>query len=260
MNTDMNNFFSPIFSIAAATVLVSTSMAASVPAALAGYDFVTGDQAKIGYAVTPGFTEKYAELQKGVGEKINAMDEAKRVEFAKNYNPDMLIPYNAEIWSDKKAYDEYKKEWQSTVMQGQAQVALSLQEAGDGQWNFFAVTKNPTNGQTVPLGISGLKYDAAKNTWSSSYGEMSPKEFKVTDDFIFKAQTGTEWKLEKEDIFAKTSQVLRITKTTDGKLVYVFYALAEQSKTTGAILSRQGYTLCFPVQQAQMNLGKPGSR
>lgn len=250
----------PIFSIVATAALISTSMASTVPAALAGYDFATGDQAKIGFAVAPAFTEKYAELQKGVSEKINAMDEAKRVEFIKNYNPDTLIPYNPDIWADKKAYDEYKQEWQNTTMQGQAQVALSLQENADGKWNFYAITRNPANGQTLPLGISGLKYDPAKNTWTSSYGELTPQEFKVTDDFIFKAQTGTEWKLEKEDSFAKTSQVLRITKTTDGKLVYVFYAMAEQSKTTGALLNRQGYTLCFPVQQAQMDLGKPGSR
>jgi hypothetical protein len=146
-----------------------------------------------------------------------------------------------------------------TQMQGQAQVAISLRTAGEGTWRFFAVTAD-ASGRELPVTISALTYNPINNTWSSAHGELTPTEFKATDDFIFKAQSGTEWKLEKQDSFVKTVQSLRITKSTDGKSVFVAFASVERDRTTNQTLSQQGYTLLFPVQQAQMNIGKPGSK
>lgn len=252
--------FQSIFTYGTVAALVAVSQAAEIPAALASYDFPTGNQAKLGYAVVPAFTEKFATMQKSVIEKLNAISDEKRKAFMEKYDPATLIAYDAELWASQEEYAEYKKEWQNTPLQGQAQVAVSLRESGDGNWCFFTVANNPTNGQQTPITISALEYNPEKNVWLSSHGELTATEFKATEDFIFKAQTGTEWKLVKEDSFAKTTQMLRVAKTTDGKAVYLYYAFAEQSKTTGAVLAQQGYTLIFPVQQAQMNIGNPGSR
>ncbi len=248
-----------IISLLSVPALMATAQAADVPAALAGYDFPTGNQAKLGYAINPAFTKEFIAMQTKVVEKLQTLSSEKIQAFMEKYDPAMLIPYDPELWESNDAYNEYKKEWNKTQMQGQAQVAISLRTAGEGTWRFFAVTAD-ASGRELPVTISALTYNPINNTWSSAHGELTPSEFKATDDFIFKAQSGTEWKLEKQDSFVKTVQSLRITKSTDGKSVFVAFASVERDRTTNQTLSQQGYTLLFPVQQAQMNIGKPGSK
>lgn len=251
--------FHSIISLLAAPVLMTVAEAADAPGALSGYDFATGDQAKVGYAITPSYTEKFQELQKAIVDKVNAMDEATRNEFLKTFDASVLIPYREDIWADKAAYAEYKKEWGKTGITGVAQVALSIQEAGSGTFRFYAIT-NVNNSQQAPVTISSLTYDPVKNTWTSAHGELTAKEFKATDDYVYKAQIGTEWNLEKEDSFAKTTQMIRVSKTTDNKAAFVSYHFVEMSKITGAVLSNQSYTLLFPIKQAKLDIGTPGTR
>jgi hypothetical protein len=54
--------------------------------------------------------------------------------------------------------------------------------------------------------------------------------------------------------------MLRVSKTTDGKAVYVVYAFSEVSVTSGVALNQGGYTLIFPVKKAKLDVGAPGSR
>jgi hypothetical protein len=74
------------------------------------------------------------------------------------------------------------------------------------------------------------------------------------------AQTGTEWKLTKEDSLSKLSETVRFSRTTDGKAVYVSYAFDERSTITNNVLAQGSYMLLFPIQTNQVNLGTPGSR
>lgn len=259
MQSDMNTKYT-LFSLFSASAFCITAQAADAPGALAGYDLPTGDQAKIGFAIAPAFSEKFQELQKEVIGKINSWDEEKRVAYAKDLNLDYVLPYHEELWADQAAYAEYKKEWSNIGMQAAAEVALSVQDAGNGLYRFYAITNVSNTGQKAPVSISGLNYDPAKNVWTSSHGELTAKEFKTTDDYIFKAQTGTEWKLEKEDSFAKTVQMLRISKTTDNKATFLTYQCIEVSKITGSVLSNQSYTLLFPIKQAKLDIGAPGTR
>lgn len=253
--------FLSIISLLTAPVIVSTVQAAeTAPAALSGYDFTVGTQFKLGYAVSPGFTPEFADMQKALIEKLNKLDEAKIKAFVESYNPTMLIPYSADLWDSVEAYDKYKAEWKKATLQAQAQVALSLQKAGEKTWRFNAVAIDPNTRREAPVTLSALTYNPDSNTWTSAHGELKPTEYKVTDDCVFGAQIGTEWKLEKQDSFAKTTQILRVSKTTDGKAVFVVYALSEVSVTTGRPLNQGGYTLVFPIQQAKLDIGTPGSR
>lgn len=252
--------FLSIISLLAAPVMVQTINAAEVPAQLSGYDFPVGDQLKLGFAVTPGFTSEFGEMQRALIEKINALGEEKIKAFVESYDPTVLIAYRADLWDSVEAYEKYKAEWKKATLQAQAQVAISLQPSGSSNWRFYAVAIDPNTNRQAPVTLSALTYNPSTNTWASAHGELKPSEYKVSEDSVFGAQTGTEWKLEKQDSFAKTTQMLRVSKTTDGKAVYVVYAFSEVSLTTGTPLNQGGYTLIFPVKKAKLDIGAPGSR
>lgn len=252
--------FLSIISLLAAPVMVHTVNAAETPAALSGYDFPVGDQLKLGFAVAPGFSPEFGEMQRALIEKINALGEEKIKAFVESYDPTILIQYSPDLWDSVEAYEKYKAEWKKATLQAQAQVAISLQQSGDSNWRFYAVAIDPNTNRQAPVTLSALTYNPSTNTWVSAHGELKPSEYKVTEDCVFGAQIGTEWKLEKQDSFAKTTQMLRVSKTTDGKAVYVVYAFSEVSVTSGVALNQGGYTLIFPVKKAKLDIGAPGSR
>ena len=80
------------------------------------------------------------------------------------------------------------------------------------------------------------------------------------EDYDFGAQTGTEWSMEKEDSLSKLKESLLITKTTDGKAVYVAYAMNEVSAISGTVIANHGYILFFPIQTERANATRPGRR
>ena len=102
---------------------------------------------------------------------------------------------------------------------------------------------------------------AKKNIWISNNGELTAKEYSATEDHVFGAQTGHEWKLEKEDSLSKMTEVIRVTKRTDSKAIFITYSFAEVSAITpNLVLAQGGYAVMIPTRTAQVNMGAPGSR
>ncbi len=53
---------------------------------------------------------------------------------------------------------------------------------------------------------------------------------------------------------------MRVTKTTDGEAVYVFYSFSEVSAVSGAAIAQGGYILRFPIVTKKAGLSKPGQK
>lgn len=241
-------------SIPVVAAIIATAQAANVPAALADFHLPTGDTQGTCLPVIPKHTEEFAKMQAEITAKLQKLGEVKIREFMQKYNPDMLLAYDAELWDSTAAYDAYKKEWGKCQLQAQSNIQslISLKPDSDGTWKLLAMVVNTQNRQGQILSLSSLKYDPQTNTWKSGFGDLTPTEFKVTDDYVFKAQIGTEWKLEKQDSFSKTNQMLRIAKTTDGNSVFISFISVERSIISGQVLSQEGYTLYFPIPKPQI--------
>lgn len=258
MHTDMKAF-STILAMLAAPAMLNIAVCAESPGALEGY-LPSDGTLKQGAAVRPVFTKEFAELQRSFATKVATLDEEKRKAFLEGLDPNSVPDYNADIWPDKAEYDKFVAEWKKSVIQPVTEVAVGLQSAGQGVWKILSATVDARTRRTVPLTISALKYDATKNIWISNNGELAAKDYSATDANIYGAQTGKEWSLSKEDALSRTRETVRITKTTDGKFVYVSYAFAEQSTITGASIAQGAYVLRFPIVTPAANMGTPGRR
>ena len=255
--------FTSLLSILAVPALVLTAQAAEVPQTLADFNLPTGDTQGVCFVVSPAMTKEFGSMQAAALQKLQTLDEEKIKEFVKNYNPDVLMPYMAEMWDSAEAYEAYKKQWNERKMQTQQELQglISLKEATDGKWQIMSLLINRNTNNGSPLSLSNLKYDASKNSWSSSYGELTPSEFKATDDYVYHAQSGTDWKLEKKDTFNQINQMLRIAKSSDGNLVFISYVSTERSLISWQVLSQQAYTLLYPIPKPSVGGGStPGSR
>ncbi len=251
--------FSPIFAMLAAPVMLNIAVCAESPGVLDGYLPADGTL-KQGAAVRPVFTKEFAELQRSFTTKLLALPEEKRNAFLEGLDPNAVPDYNAEVWPDKAEYDKFVAEWKKSVIQPVTQVALGLQSEGKGMWKVLSFTVDARTRRTVPLTISALKYDASKNVWVSNNGELAAKDYKATDANIYGAQTGTEWSLAKDDSLSRIREAVRVTKTTDGKAVYVSYTFSEQSAISGASIAQGAYVLQFPIVTPSANMGAPGRR
>ncbi len=254
--------FTSLLSILAVPALVMTTQAAEVPQALANFNLPTGDAQGVCFLVSPAMTKEFGSMQTAALQKLQTLDEEKIKEFVKNYNPDMLMPYMAEMWESAEAYEAYKQQWNERKMQTQQELQglITLKETTDSKWQILSLVVNRNNNNGSPLSLSNLKYDAAKNTWSSAYGELTPSEFKATDDYVYHAQSGTDWKLEKKDTFNQINQMLRISKSADGNLVFISFVSTERSLISGQVLSQQAYTLLYPIPKPSVSGSTPGSR
>ena len=96
--------------------------------------------------------------------------------------------------------------------------------------------------------------------WVSNNGELEATPFQATEDHVLGAQTGTEWKLSKEDSLSRLNESVRFSRTSDGKAVYVIYAFNERSAISNSVIAQGSYLLMFPVKPTQVNMGAPGSR
>ena len=54
--------------------------------------------------------------------------------------------------------------------------------------------------------------------------------------------------------------MLRLTKTTDGKAVYLTYNLTELSALRGTVIANHGYTIIFPITTASARATRPGQK
>lgn len=252
--------FLPLIALLASPVLLtSTCYAEETPGALAGLLPADGSL-KPGAAVRPVWTPEFAKMQQELTVKLQALSPEKQKAFMETFDPMMLIAYNKDLWSNKADYDKYKEEWKKVVIQPVTEVAIGLKNAGGNVWRVLSATVDAQSRKTVPLTISALSYDSSRNVWISNNGELTASEFKATDDYVYGAQTGTEWKLEKEDSLSRLSELVRVTKTTDGKFIYVAYNFSERSTVSNAAIAQGSYILRFAAGNARVNMGTPGSR
>lgn len=239
--------------------MLNVAVCAESPGALDGY-LPTDGTLKQGAAVRPVFTKEFAELQRTFAAKVAALPAEKQQAFLEGLDPNSVPDYNADIWPNKADYDKFVAEWKKSVIQPVTEVAVGMQSSGQGVWRILSATVDARTRRTVPLTISALKYDAKKNAWISNNGELTAKEYTATDANIYGAQTGTEWTLAKDDSLSRVREAVRVTKTTDGKFVYVSYAFTEQSAISGASIAQGAYVLRFPIVTPAANMGTPGRK
>jgi hypothetical protein len=69
-----------------------------------------------------------------------------------------------------------------------------------------------------------------------------------------------EWKMEKKDSLSTLNEMIRLTKATDGKAVFLYYSLIEKSAISGSVIANHGYTIIFPITSASANTTRPGQK
>lgn len=248
--------------LAAPAMLCSTAVAApaatGTPEALKGMLPCNGTVAQ-GAVVRVVRDEEFVKLHQAALERFAKLSEEQKKAIAEKSDAATLMDYNADIWPDKAEYDAYAAAWKKSQLQAVTEVALGLAPAGDGKFRVLSATRMADN-NTMPITMGSLTYDSKKNVWISNNGEMPAEAFSAGENFDFGAQTGTQWELTKEDSLSKLHELVRITKTTDGKMVFVLYNLTEQSTISGAVIANHGYMLAFPITTAAAATGKPGQK
>ena len=254
--------FTSLLAILAAPALVMTTQAAEVPQALADFQLPTNGAQGVCFLISPALTKDFEALHAKALQKLQTLDQEKIKGFVESYNPDNLMPYMAEMWDSAEEYESYKKAWGERQMQTRQDIqgVISLKDTEDGKWQLLSLLVNRANNNGTPLPFSNLQYDAATNTWISSYGELTATEFKADDDYIYHAQTGTDWKLEKKDSFTHINQMLRLAKSADGNGVYISFISVQRSLVSGQVLSQQAITLLYPIPKPSVGGNAPGSR
>ena len=241
---------------------------ASIPAFIAQADEKAG--AWDGYLPTDGTLKRGAHVQLVVTDSfrdqwqnfangLQKLDPEKRKAYMEIYTPELQPPYQADIWPNKEDYNKFIEGWKK-LPQPVRLVAVGLQDLGNGIWRVLSATEDGKTKQQIPLTISAMRYDANRNAWISNNGELTAKEYTSPDTHIYGARTGTEWVLEKSDDLTRLRESICITKSTDGKFVYLSYKLDEFSAITGMNIANGEYVLQFPVQTPGANLGTPGQR
>lgn len=236
-----------------------TVHAADKAGAMDGY-FPTDGTLKRGAHVRAAFPPSFRESLQDFSKRLQDASAEKREEYMKNHSWEQQPAYDADIWPNKADYDAFITEWKKVAVVPVTEVAVGLQKAENGTWRVLSATVDAKTRKQVPLTISALRYDADRNVWYSSNGTLVPSDYSMPDTCIYGAQTGTEWSLEKADDLTRMRETIRVTKTTDGKYVYLAYSLVEQSAVTGTIIAQGAYLLQFPVQTPGANLGTPGQR
>ncbi len=204
--------------------------------------------------------ESLKEPIRKVNERIAQIPQDEKVSFINDFNAMQCPQYSAAVWPDRKDYDEFVQAWEKTQVVPVTQVAMGLQKTDDGTWRVLSVTVDAQTKRQIPLTVSALRYDAEKNEWISNDGRLTPKDFSVPETSVFGAQTGTEWTLKKESPLSTLVTSLRISRTTDGKFVYLAYIFDERSTVTGNSIAHGDYLLRFPVPTPGADVGKPGQR
>ncbi len=251
--------FTSIFATLATPALVSVAVAADAPGALAGY--LPSDGSLIqGAAVHAVLDPSLAPLNKKVVENFNKLPEEKKAELIKSFDANKAMPYDEALFGDKATYDQYMAAWKKTKIVPTSGVALGLLHSGNkGIWHVHSVTMDAT-GKTLPLTISALNYNATKNVWVSNNGELTATPWSADESFTFGAQSGTEWNYENADSLSRLRETVRVTRTTDGSAIYVYYRFAETSVISGMNIAQGEYMLRFPVVAESAGLSRPGQK
>lgn len=256
----MKAFSFLLAALAAPALLCSTAFAEDpAPEALKGMLPCNGTAIQ-GTVVRLERDPEFVKLHQAAQQRFAQLPEDKQKAIAEASDPSRLMEYNADLWPDKAEYEQYVANWKKTRIIGSMDVALGLKKTGADTYAVLSATKVGDNGNVLPITIGALKYNATKNVWISNNGELTATPFSADANYDFGAQTGTEWKLEKEDSLSKLVEYVRVSKTTDGKIVYVAYALTEISAISGSPIANHGYMLLFPMPTASANAAKPGQK
>ena len=244
--------------LAAPIMLCSASLAEQAPEAIAGYLPCNGT-AIPGTVIRPVHDQSFAELHQAAVKRFVQLPKDKQEAINKKGAADRLMAYDADLWPDKAEYEKYAAAWKKTQMARLADVHVGLKSAGDGIYNVLSATRTD-NGSSMPLTIGSLRYDSKKNAWISNNGELKGSAFSADETFVYGAQTGSEWKLEKKDSLSTLNEMIRITKATDGKAVFLYYSLTERSAVSGTVIANHGYTILFPITSASARATRPGRK
>ena len=245
--------------LAASTVLSGTVVAQDTPGAIQEYLPYDGSTVKQGAVVRVAHDESFATEQKAVAERFAKLPAEKQKAIAEKADPSMLLEYTADLWPSKADYDKYVAAWNKKQVVPVADVALGFDPLGNGKFRVLSATR--VNGNAMmPITIGALTYDSTTDTWSSNNGELKGKAFEMGDRFAFGAQTGKEWVYENKDALSTIKEVVRFTKTTDGKFYYIYYSLVELSAVSGQPIANHGYLMRFPVVTPSAATSKPGQK
>ena len=234
-------------------------MAAETPGVLA--DILPVDSLIQGRVIVPVPNPEIAPIIQAVQTKFDALPEELKKELSASLNRDSALDYIPELWDSKEAYDAYIAAWKKNGVSEREVVVLGLKpdDTKANVWNIFSATVKADK-TTAPLTLSALSYNAKTNVFESNNGILMGEEISEGTNFIFGAQTGYQWTLQKEDSFSSLLERVRITKSTDGKFIFVYYNFIEASKGTGKVIAQGSYSLRFPVKVASTNLTTPGQR
>jgi hypothetical protein len=100
-------------------------------------------------------------------------------------------------------------------------------------------------------------FDAPDPTWWEADGNYY---LASTRGSILKSTDFINWKLEKKDSLSTLNEMIRITKATDGKAVFLYYSLTERSAISGTVIANHGYTILFPITTASAHATRPGRK
>lgn len=251
--------FSTISALLTIPALVASAVQAAELGALKGI-FPTDGSMRRGVAVRPVFPNEITQHQQKIAEAVNAFSDEDKKAFQAQFDPTQLPAYDKRIWPDKAEYDKFVEVWKKVQIQAFAEVAIGVQEFDNNQWGIISMTRSTQTGQTVPLVVGSLTYDANKNVWLSANGELAPKEVQHDAENVYGARTGTLWSLSKEDALSSLKESLRITTSADGKTTFIQYNFSEVSKISGAQLAHGEMTCMLVKPQPRANTGTRGRR
>lgn len=244
--------------LAAPMVLSCGAYAEDAPEAIAGYLPCNGT-AMQGSVVRPVRDASFVELHRAAIERFLQLPKEKQQSINEKGAPDRLISYDADLWPDKAEYEKYVEAWKKTKLAMMASVFVGLKSDGNNIYSVISGTRAP-NGSSLPLTIGSLRYDGNKNVWISNNGELTGTAYSADETYDFGPRTGNEWQMEKKDSLSVLREMLRLTKSTDGKAVFLTYSLTERSAISGSTIANHGYTIIFPITSASAHTTRPGQK
>ena len=254
----MNLSHSILALLAVPAVICSAGTAEAAPEAIAGYLPCNGGVIA-GSVIRPARDASFVELHRAALQRFAQLPKEKQEAINAKSTPDHLMEYDADLWPDKAEYESYAEAWKKTQMIRMADVRVGLKDDGNNIYSVISGTRM-SNGSSLPLTIGSLRYDANKNVWVSNNGTLTGPSFSADESFDYGAQTGNEWKLEKKDSLSQLNEMIRLTKRTDGKAVFLFYSLTERSSISGTVIANHGYTIIFPITSASAQATRPGQK
>ncbi len=212
-----------------------------------------------GRAVKTQYSPELLPILQKVEQRFQKLPKEKQQEMLKNRNRDRALEYVAALWDSKADYNKYIQTWKATQLIAAENVAIGLRKSSTPDV-YDVVSATIDRGKTLPLTLGALTYNKKENVWVSTNGTLKPEAFSESDLFVYGAQKGTTWTLEKSDALSQIVEAVRISETTDKKFVFVYYSFLEVSKATGQVIAQGGYTLRFPIKSQSATVTRPGQR